>query len=218
MGKMKVLNVFTNENGEFGNPVGIIVDTENKIKSKNRQQIAMESGFSEIVFINNLETKDVSIFSPTRQIPFAGHALVGTSYFFNTVLNILTTEIVSMGKIIKSWRENGLTFVEADLSILPNWNFKEYKTPEEIEQITFQKSSFLEHTLIWSWVNKKAGTVRARTFAPDWGIPEDEANGSGSMLLASKLNRKLEIFHGKGSVIFTKPIGKKLAEVGGLVS
>lgn len=215
---MKVLNVFTNEKGEFGNPLGIIVDTENKIKLKNRQRIAVESGFSEIVFINNLETKDVSIFSPTRQIPFAGHALVGTNYFFNTVLNIPTTKIVSMGKIIKSWQENSLTFVEANLSILPNWNFKEYKTPEEIEQITVHESSLLEHTLIWSWVNKEDGTVRARTFAPDWSIPEDEANGSGSMLLASKLNRKLAIFHGKGSVIYAKPTGDEFADVGGLVS
>lgn len=73
--------------------------------------MAIDSGFSEIVFINNLETKDVSIFSPTRQIPFAGHALVGTSYFFNSVLNLPTTEIVSMDKKIKSRQENNLTFV-----------------------------------------------------------------------------------------------------------
>lgn len=95
---MKILNVFTNEKGEFGNPVGIIVDTVSKLSKENRQQTAIDSGFSEIVFINNLETKNVSIFSPTSEIPFAGHAVVGTSYFFNNVLNILTTEIVSMGK------------------------------------------------------------------------------------------------------------------------
>lgn len=209
---MQILNVFTNENGEFGNPVGIIVDTENKIDNKNRQQMAIDSGFSEIVFLNNLETKDVSIFSPTRQIPFAGHALVGTSYFFNTVLNLPTTEIVSMNKKIKSWQENNLTFVEADLSILPNWNFKEYKTPEEIEQITIQEASILEHCLVWSWIDNEKGIIRARTFASDWNIPEDEANGSGAMKLASILNRNLIIHHGKGSVIYATP-----NTVGGLV-
>lgn len=212
MEEMKVLNVFANENGEFGNPVGIIVDTENKIDNKNRHQMAINSGFSEIVFINNLETKDVSIFSPTRQIPFAGHALVGTSYFFNNVLNLPTTEIVSMGKITKSWQENNLSFVEADLSILPNWNFKEYKTPEEIEQITIQEASILEHCLVWSWIDKEKGIIRARTFASDWDIPEDEANGSGAMKLASILNRNLIIHHGKGSVIHSTP-----NSVGGLV-
>ncbi|WKZ25783.1 MAG: PhzF family phenazine biosynthesis protein [bacterium] len=209
---MKTLNVFTNEKGEFGNPVGIIVDSENKIDDKKRQQMAINSGFSEIVFINNLETKDVSIFSPTRQIPFAGHALVGTSYFFNNVLNLPTIEIISMGKVIKSWQENKLTFVEADLSILPNWNIKEYKTPEEIEQITIQEASILEHTLVWCWIDKEKGLVRARTFASDWDIPEDEANGSGAMKLASLINRNLIIHHGKGSVIHSTP-----SSVGGLV-
>jgi len=212
MEEIKILNVFTNEKGEFGNPVGIIVDIENKINNKNRQQMAIDSGFSEIVFINNIESKDVSIFSPTRQIPFAGHALVGTSYYFNNVLNIPTIKIVSMDKIIKSWQESNLNFVEADLSILPNWNFKEYKTSEEIEQITTQEASVLEHCLVWSWINEKDGVVRARTFAFDWDIPEDEANGSGAMKLASILNRNLIIHHGKGSVIHSTP-----NTVGGLV-
>ena len=209
---MDILNVFSDSMGKFGNPVGIIIDIENKIDIKNRQQVAIDSGFSEIVFVNNLETKDVSIFSPTRQIPFAGHALVGTSYYFNNVLNIPTVEIISMGKVIKSWQENNLTFVEADLSILPNWNFKEYKTPEEVEQITIQEASILEHCLVWSWINEKEGIVRARTFASDWDIPEDEANGSGAMKLANLLNRNLIIHHGKGSVIHSTP-----NSVGGLV-
>lgn len=209
---MKILNVFTNQNGEFGNPVGIIVDTENIIDNKNRQQMATDSGFSEIVFINNLETKDVSIFSPTSEIPFAGHALVGTSYFFNTVLNLPTTEIVSMDKKIKSWQENNLTFVEADLSILPNWNLEELKTPNDVEQMEVVVSASKEHTLVWSWVDKEKGMVRARTFASDWNIPEDEANGSGAMKLASLLNRNLIIHHGKGSVIHSTP-----TSVGGLV-
>ena len=160
----------------------------------------------------NFETKDVSIFSPTNEISFAGHALVGTSYFFNSVLNLPTIEIVSMNKKIKSWQENNSTFVEADLSILPNWNFKEYKIPEDIEQITIQDASSLKHTLVWSWINEKEGRVRARTFASDWDIPEDEANGSGAMKLASILNRNLIIHHGKGSVIHSTP-----NTVGGLV-
>lgn len=209
---MKILNVFTNKNGEFGNPVGIIVDTENKIDDKKRQQMAIDSGFSEVVFINNIEIKDVSIFSPTRQIPFAGHALVGVSYYFNNILNIPTTEIISIDKVIKSWQENNLTFVEADLSILPNWNFKEYKTPEEVEKITVQEALTLEHCLVWSWIDKEKGVIRARTFASDWGIPEDEANGSGAMKLASILNRNLVIHHGKGSIINSTP-----NSVGGLV-
>ena len=212
MEKMKVLNVFTNENGEFGNPVGIVIDTENEIDDIKRQQMTIDSGFSEVVFINNIEAKNVSIFSPTRQIPFAGHALVGASYYFNNVLIIPTFEIISMDKKIKSWQENNLTFVKADLSILPNWNFEELKSPNEVEQMDVVISASKEHTLVWAWVDKAKGIIRARTFASDWNIPEDEANGSGAMKLASLLNINLIIHHGKGSVIHSTP-----NSVGGLV-
>jgi predicted PhzF superfamily epimerase YddE/YHI9 len=59
--------------------------------------------------------------------------------------------------------------------------------------------------------------IRARTFAADWGIPEDEANGSGAMRLASTLGKTLEIHHGKGSVIYARRANERFAEVGGRV-
>lgn len=73
-------------------------------------------------------------------------------------------------------------------------------------------SASKEHTIVWSWIDKEKGIVRARTFASDWNIPEDEANGSGAMKLANSLNRNLIIHHGKGSVIHSTP-----NSVGGLV-
>jgi len=52
---MKIVQVFTNESGGFGNPVGIIIDETEAIDKKIRQQMALKSGFSEIVFINNIQ-------------------------------------------------------------------------------------------------------------------------------------------------------------------
>lgn len=51
----------------------------------------------------------------------------------------------------------------------------------------------------------------------DWGIPEDEANGSGSMKLAHMLNRELTVHHGKGSIVYAKPFDQYVAIVGGRV-
>ena len=62
------------------------------------------------------------------------------------------------------------------------------------------------------------GLIRARTFAPDWGIPDDEANGSGAMKLAATLERSIEIIHGKGSVIYAKPWKADFADLGGRVT
>jgi len=46
---MKILNIFTNEDGLYGNPVGIVVDDKRKIDDVERQTIAKESGYSEVV-------------------------------------------------------------------------------------------------------------------------------------------------------------------------
>lgn len=57
----------------------------------------------------------------------------------------------------------------------------------------------------------------ARTFASDWDIPEAQGNGSGSMILAAKLGKALEIKHGEGSVIFTRLALDDYADIGGRV-
>lgn len=71
--------------------------------------------------------------------------------------------------------------------------------------------------MVWAWIDKKRGLVRARTFAPDWGILEDQANGSGSMQLAKRLGKRLEIYHGLGSVIYARPKNNSFADIGGRV-
>ena len=86
------------------------------------------------------------------------------------------------------------------------------------EVLTNKEVAIMEHTFVWAWVDEEKGIVRARTFASDWCIPEDEANGSGSMKLATMLNREITIIHGKGSVIYARPTNNHFAEVGGYVS
>lgn len=209
---MDTLRVFCNKKGEFSNPVGIVEDLGKKINNQTRLHQAVTSGFSEIVFINDLESKDISIFSPIREIPFAGHAAVGVSYYLRHRLNLNFQEITSMGTTIQTWEENGLTWVRADIKTLPDWNFKELSTSHEVEKLTLDDTKSLKHSFVWAWIDKEKGIVRARTFAPDWKIPEDEANGSGSIKLANTLQRNLEIHHGRGSVVYASP-----DSVGGLV-
>ena len=78
-------------------------------------------------------------------------------------------------------------------------------------------AGMLKHTMIWAWMSGEAGLVRARTFSSDWGIPEDEANGSGVMKLALELERYLEVRHGQGSEIFVRLVAKSRCMVGGRV-
>ena len=69
----------------------------------------------------------------------------------------------------------------------------------------------------WAWIDEDAGTVRARVFVADEGIPEDEATGLAALNLAAQLGRAIEIRQGKGSVLYAKPGREGTIEVGGRV-
>ncbi len=213
---MNIVKVFVNQNGEYGNPVKIQVDEDKTIPNDERQRTATNSGLSEIVFINNLKTNDISIFSPTREIPFAGHAVIGTVFFLEKQKGHLINNILSMGTNISVRHENEKIWVCAELSKMPEWNFKQLESANEVDKLGISNTSDLEHCVVWSWVNEKKGIIRARTFAPDRLILEDEANGSGALLLSTKLQKAIKIIHGKGSIIFAKPVDAIFGELGGI--
>lgn len=214
---MKLLNVFVNDKGEFGNPVGIILDDKNALDIKKRQQIANKSGLSEVVFIDNIDDGKISIYSPTREIPFAGHAVLGAAYLLENEYSLSFKKIMTSGGSVDIWGEGDLVWVRSELRITPPWWHEKLNSVEELESLRGSQSPNQGHVQLWVWIDEQEGIVRARTFAADWGIVEDEANGSGSMRLAAVLGRNLVIHHGKGSVIYTKPQGAGFAAVGGRV-
>jgi trans-2,3-dihydro-3-hydroxyanthranilate isomerase len=75
-----VLNVFTEE--RFGgNPLAVVLDADG-LDGARMQKIAREFNLSETVFVlkpeQSTHTARVRIFTPAREIPFAGHPTVGT--------------------------------------------------------------------------------------------------------------------------------------------
>lgn len=209
--------MFVNEQGEYGNSVGITLDAERKIGNEERQKITKKTGFSECVFVDDLESRVVSIYNPEREVEFAGHALVGTAYYLRKLLGDEVGEIKCRAGLVKVRADKDKIWIEAKLEVTPPWILKEMDGPDEIDDMAFGFRRRLKHAVVWAWIDKDMGLIRARTFAPDWGIPEDEANGSGAMQLAIHLGRELEIHHGKGSVIYARPLGENTAEVGGRV-
>ena len=215
--KVHVFRVFVNKENRFGNPVGIILDEKKEISLQDRQVISTKLGFSESIFINDLRSGNVSIFNPKREIDFAGHALVGAAYFISKVMGKTVSFIDCKGGQIKTWQENSQTWISANLTNTPPWHYEQLQDPTLVDNLSTYQIAVKEHTMVWAWLDQRKNIVRARTFAPDWGIPEDEANGSGSMQLAAQLNKKLEIHHGKGSLIYSKPAETGFSDVGGKV-
>ena len=217
--EVNIVRVFVDKNNKFGNPVGIVLDEDCKLDDDQRQKVAASLNFSETVFIDKLEEiPKLSIFNPQEKVRFAGHAVLGVVSFINRDLGKNINKVSCSGETVESTKDKNIMYIKAPLPIMPNWNFEELLSPRLVENISKEDASNKKHTFVWSWIDEQKSLIRARTFAPDWGIPEDQANGSGSMLLTSRLNKNLEIHHGEGSIIFARPVDKNFAEVGGLVS
>lgn len=77
-----IADVFTNT-PFLGNPVAVVLDAEG-MSTEQMQRIAIEFGYSETTFVlppeKAVNTARVRIFTPSREIPFAGHPNVGTAY------------------------------------------------------------------------------------------------------------------------------------------
>jgi trans-2,3-dihydro-3-hydroxyanthranilate isomerase len=65
-----------------GNPLAVVLDSEG-LNETQMQRIAREFNLSETVFVaqprNPINTAAVRIFTPSRELPFAGHPTVGTA-------------------------------------------------------------------------------------------------------------------------------------------
>ena len=78
-----VLRVFTNADGEYGNPLGVV--DASLVAPADRQRVAAELGYSETIFVDlpapGAQTTKAHIFTPTLELPFAGHPTVGASWW-----------------------------------------------------------------------------------------------------------------------------------------
>lgn len=209
------VRVFVNNQNQFGSPLGVVVDKDQMVSAEDRQKIATRLNYSETVFIDDVQKGVIQVFSPIRECPFSMYAAVGTAWYIKNKLNAQIDHLVSRNQKIDIQFQDGKTWATSRVTILPNWNLAEYKTTKEIESFSVHEFKNKEHVLVWAWINAEKGLIRARTFAADWGIPEDEANGSGSMRLAALLQRDITVIHGKGSVIFAEYSDKKEVWIGG---
>jgi trans-2,3-dihydro-3-hydroxyanthranilate isomerase len=79
--RFQTLDVFT-ETALAGNPLAVVLDAEG-LDDARMQAIAAEFNLSETVFVfeprNAVNTARVRIFTPKRELPFAGHPTVGTA-------------------------------------------------------------------------------------------------------------------------------------------
>ena len=218
MTEVHVVRVFTEDQGRHGNPLGVVLDTIGLDDSK-RQSIATELNFSETVFVDDLEQAQLRIFTPAREIPLAGHPLVGTAWLLSQVRGRTVTTLRPLHAAnVDTWLEDGVTWIRARYADAPPWQFVQLASPTDIEALSVPPAPEYDLHEFWAWIDEAAGRARARVFASAYNIPEDEATGSGALRLVETLRRPLVITQGNGSVIHARPSSDEArGEVGGRV-
>lgn len=212
MARLHLLRVFCDEHGAGGNPLAVFLDGR-QVPTSARQGVAADLGLSETVFVDDAERGELRIFTPTVELPFAGHPTVGTAWLLASERAPLASLQVPAGELGVRYQD-GATFVSARPEWGPRFEWDRLDSPAAVEALAGPPRDH-DHIGAWAWVDEDAGSVRARVFPLRYGIAEDEATGSAAAILCAELGRAIEIRQGRGSRIRARPLDDGFVEVGG---
>jgi predicted PhzF superfamily epimerase YddE/YHI9 len=210
-----VLRVFTGEDGSHGNELGVVLDGS-RVRPEHRQELAAALGYPETVFVDDAERAVVRIYSPTDELPFAGHPLVGTAWLLARVGSTPAVLRPPAGEV-PARADSDRWWIEGRPEWSPPWEHVQLDSATAVAALR-QPIDGHDLTQFWAWSDESAGVVRARVFAARMGVPQDEACGSASLLLAAQLGRDLVVRHGEGSLIHVRPKPGGTVDVGGTVA
>ncbi|MFC4602855.1 PhzF family phenazine biosynthesis protein [Rhodococcus kronopolitis] len=215
--EVEVVRVFTDADGRHGNPLGI-VDAA-LVPPPRRQELAAELGFSETVFVE-MPTQGASsaraqIFTPAAELPFAGHPTVGLSWWLRDRGHPVETLEVPAGPVTTRVTD-ALTWVRAKADWAPEFTLHPVPDADAVRATRADRyTDTVGHHYVWAWAGE--GVIRSRMFAPELGVPEDEATGAAAVRITDHLRRSLHITQGRGSQLFTNYSPDGWIEVGGRV-
>lgn len=201
---MDVVRVFVDDEGHYGNPLGLIRSTART--SGLEQDLAARLGYSETVFIDEVVPADgsaaIRIFTPAAELPFAGHPSVGTAWWLARAGTPVTTLHERAGAVDVRY-EGDLTWITARSDWAPEFVWHRFETPAEVEAL--DSATYDDHHhYAYAWIEERPGRLRSRMFAPGMGMVEDEATGSAAVRVTALLGRDLDIHQGCGSRITTR--------------
>lgn len=212
-----LVRAFVNADEEHGNPALVVVEPEgSSVTAGQRQELATRLGVPATVFVQDASAGRVSIHSNYGQsIRFGGHPLLATVEALHG-MGIAPKELVPEAGPVPCRRDaDGTVWLTAPARWSKPWRHYRMGSAAEIDALTGLPEGE-DFTQVWAWEDQQAGRVRARLWAPRIGKGEDEACGSASMLLTLKLERALEVLHGRHrAVIRTRPVDDVRVELGG---
>jgi predicted PhzF superfamily epimerase YddE/YHI9 len=216
--EVNVLRVFTDADGKFGSPLGVV--SAGGVLAKERQRIAAELGYSETVFIEDptpgCGSVRAEIFWPALELLFAGQPAVGAAWWLREH-GIPVRSLQLRAGVVEVHYARDLTTVEVFAQWAPEFALHELDSPQDVVDADPEDyADYCPHYL-WAWIDKSAGHIRSRVFTPELGADEDEATGAAAIRITDYLGRDLIITQGKGSVIYTRWSPRGWVALGGRV-
>jgi predicted PhzF superfamily epimerase YddE/YHI9 len=212
MATLHVLRVFTAAGGAHGNPLGVFLAGE-EMPEGRRQAVAADLGYSETVFVEDRGSGRMRIFTPTAELPFAGHPSVGTAWLLNREGEPPAMLRPPAGEVPVR-RDGELTWIAGRPEWVDAFPFEQLDSVAAVDALDpggFEGVG----AYCWAWEDEAAGALRSRAFFPAFGIAEDEATGAAAVVLCSRLGREVEIRQGRGSRLLARPLADGMIEVGG---
>lgn len=196
----QVLRVFTDEQGQHGNPLGVVWDTATWSDARCQERGRL-LGFSETIFIDDAARGRLRIFTPEVKFPFAGHPTVGAAWVLHRQGNPVERLEVDAGLVRVSVNPEGAT-VWARPEWAPPFRLVHVASLAELQAAEPWPDA---HDYLWTWLDEAAGLIRARSFVGGAGVLEDEATGAAAIRLCGALGRALVIRQGVGSLLWVAP-------------
>jgi predicted PhzF superfamily epimerase YddE/YHI9 len=212
--ELHVLRVFVGPDGLGGNPLGVFLDGA-RIPVERRQEVAHDLGFSETVFVDDPAEGAIRIFTPARELPFAGHPSVGTAWLFRE--SGAPADVLRPPAGDVHFRHDGeRTWIRANPAWVHEFEHRRLDSPAAVDAFEGPPLG-APGIYVWAWIDEAAGVVRARYFPTEFLIREDEATGAAAVRMGSIHGRPLDIRQGVGSEILVRPQPDGTVEIGGRV-
>jgi trans-2,3-dihydro-3-hydroxyanthranilate isomerase len=120
-----IVDVFA-ERPYAGNPLAVVA-TEDALPDETMQQIARETNFSETTFVNRAPDAAgryrVRMFTPAREVLFAGHPILGTAWIVRHRLGAASPDLVplslAVGEVPVAFEQDIAWFVAPEVHLGP---------------------------------------------------------------------------------------------------
>lgn len=213
-----VLRVFTDAQGRFGNLLGVIDAAA--VGVADRQSVARKLGYHETIFVDlpksGSPSAEAHIFTPAVESAFIGHPVVGAAWWLRERGTPVRSIRLPAGVVEVDYGD-GLTTIRAFAEWTTEFVLHELISPQDVLDADPSDYADTFPHYVWSWIDRDAGQVRSRSFAPELGVAEDEATGAAAIRISEYLSRDLTITQGKGSVIHTQWSPNGWVGIGGRV-